>query len=62
MSTVCEACDQQFSLCFFPGLSGRKHPGDVSRRRITQEIDPQPQEHQLVQTALRLLGLVQVLL
>lgn len=56
-----EPQDQQFSL-FFPGLSGRKHPGDVGCRRITQEIDPQPQEHQLVQTALRLLGLVQVLL
>lgn len=42
-------------LCFFPSspaLSGGKHPGEGGCCSSTQEADPQPQEHQLVQTAL----------
>lgn len=55
---VPEDCE---NVCSLLTHSRREHPGEGDSRSVTQEADPQPQEHQLVQTALGLLGLVQVL-
>lgn len=47
------------SVC--PGLSRRKPPGEGRGSSQSQEAEPQPPQHQLVQKPLWLLGLVQIL-
>lgn len=50
------------ALFLYLNLSGGREPGgEVGRRPGAEEAGPPPQEHQLVQRALGLLGLVQVL-
>lgn len=49
-------------LFLYLNLSGGREPGrEVGRCSGAEEAGPPPQEHQLVQRALGLLGLVQVL-